>query len=96
MAADAEALAAVATETVEYRDDWGLTRGRDELLRHIHAAKGHLGWQAVERRGGVRRGEGTAAVEIVVINRDDQPGFSGLLLFRFAPDGRIDQVTVLA
>lgn len=88
-----ELLTAATDDDVEFRDAWGLTKGVDDLLGHIAAARMHLGSATLKRTGEVRRSHGVALADFLATKPDGSEAMSGTNVFRFSPDGRIAEAT---
>jgi uncharacterized protein YndB with AHSA1/START domain len=88
-------LAAVVTDDVGFRDAFGCTSGRDDLLDHIAAVQTHMPGVRMIRTGDVRQCQGTAVVDWVAQTADGQARGSGTNVFDLGPDGRIAGVVGL-
>jgi uncharacterized protein YndB with AHSA1/START domain len=77
---------------IEFRDAFGVTSNRDELMGHIEAARMHLRFERLERRGEVRRSHATALAEFAAVSEAGDARMSGTNVFELAPGGRIRRV----
>jgi uncharacterized protein YndB with AHSA1/START domain len=87
-----EALAAVATEAVLFRDAYGSTRVRDDLDAHIAAVQHHMPGVRLRREGAVRQCQGTAIADWTAVGAGGEARGRGSNVFDLAPDGRIARV----
>ena len=88
-------LAAVVADDVTFRDAFGCTSGRDDLLEHLAAVQTNMPGLRLVRTGDVRQCQGTAVVDWVAKGADGQARGSGTSVFDLAPDGRIARVVGL-
>jgi uncharacterized protein YndB with AHSA1/START domain len=88
-------LRAVAAEDVSFKDPFGCTAGRDDLLAHIGAAQVHMPGLRLAREGDPRQCQGTAVVEWMAVAADGQVRGRGTNVFELRPDGRIGKVVGL-
>ena len=92
-AARAAALAALTTGDVAFRDPFGCTSGRDDLVAHVAAARMHMPGVELRRRGEVRQCQGTALCDWEASGPDGAARGIGTTVFDLAPDGRIARIT---
>jgi hypothetical protein len=85
-------IAALATEDLTFKDAFGCTAGRDDLLAHIAAVQLHMPGTRLTREGEVRQCQGTAIVDWVARTADGQARGQGTNVFALSPDGRVAQV----
>lgn len=85
----AEALAAVATDDVAFQDGFACVSGRDNLARHILAARQHMPGMAMKREGEPRHCQGTVLAEWSAQGPDGKTMGGGTNLFEMSADGRI-------
>jgi hypothetical protein len=76
-----QALAALATEDLEFGDAFSATRGRDDLVGHIGAAQIFMPGMSLRREGAPRLCQGTALVDWSAVARmarrgDAEPTYS--------------------
>jgi uncharacterized protein YndB with AHSA1/START domain len=88
-------LAAVATETVLFRDPYGSARGRDDLAMHITAVQHFMPGVRLRREGAVRQCQGTALCDWTAVGTNGEARGRGSNVFDLAPDGRIARVVGL-
>jgi uncharacterized protein YndB with AHSA1/START domain len=79
-------LEKVASPGVRFRDRYSLLQGVEDVSAHIAAALRFMPGVALRRTGAIRHCQGTMVAETM----------SGVNVFEFGPDGRIDSVTGLA
>jgi uncharacterized protein YndB with AHSA1/START domain len=93
---DADARRALLAQTVSpevrFADPNGLTRGVDDLVGHIGGALRFMPGISLEARGTARVVHGVALSDWAAIDGKGAVRTSGTSVFRFAPDGRIDEV----
>jgi uncharacterized protein YndB with AHSA1/START domain len=94
-AARRDALAAIATRDVGFRDRYGCVDGLDELDTHVGAVQRFVPGVRLERDGPVQQCQGTAVARWVVRAPDGTERFRGTNVFELAPDGRISRVVGL-
>lgn len=87
--ARAAILAEATADDVSFRDPYGATQGRAELVDHIGAARLHLGALVLSREGMVRQGDDLGVVSWVAKDASGKPAAKGENLLCFAPDGKI-------
>jgi len=92
-AARAEALAAVAAPSIEFRDRFSAVEGLDDLSAHIAGAQRFMRDVHLRRSGAVRQCHGTVLAEWTAASSDGQPRGAGTNVFAFGPDGKIAAVT---
>ena len=88
-----DAFARVADADVQFRDQFGLTRGLDDLLGHVAAVHRFMPGLRLERAGGVRHCQGRALSDWLAVGSDGATKGRGTNAFTFGPDGRIAAVT---
>ena len=94
-AARRAALAALATDSLAYRDRYSCTDGIDDLDAHIAAYQQFMPGLSLERAGEVRQCQGVALVDWVAKGPDGASRGRGTNVFELAPDGRLERVTGL-
>ncbi|MGH2899273.1 MAG: nuclear transport factor 2 family protein, partial [Solirubrobacteraceae bacterium] len=87
------ALAQITTADVRFRDAHGDIYGLDELANHAGAVQRFMPGLTLELRGTVRRAHDLALADWAAVARDGKLTLAGTNVFRFAPDGRIAEVT---
>lgn len=87
-----EAIRGVTTEGVTFKDAFGCTVGRDELLAHVGASQLHMPGIRLAREGEARQCQGTAIVDWVATAADGQARGRGTNVFDLSPDGHITRV----
>jgi len=92
-AARRAALAALAVDSLTFRDRHSCTDGLDDLDAHIAAYQRFMPGLRLERQGEVRQCQGTALVDWVARGPDGAPRGKGTSVFDLAADGRIERVT---
>lgn len=88
-----QALAAIATSSVQFRDRFSVIDGMAELVPHIGAALRFMPGIRLQRRGEIRQCQGTVLADWTAVTVDGSERGSGTNVFRFNPDGQIDAVT---
>ena len=86
-------LAALAVDTLAFRDPYSCTEGLDDLDAHVAGARRFMPGVVLERVGPARQCQGTALVDWVAKGADGAPRGKGTNVFELAPDGRIARVT---
>lgn len=86
-------LAAVAVETLAFRDPHSSTEGLEELDAHIAAARRFMPGVVLVREGEARQCQGVALVDWTATGPEGSPRARGTNVFELAPDGRIARVT---
>jgi uncharacterized protein YndB with AHSA1/START domain len=87
-----QALAALATQDLEFGDAFSATRGRDDLVEHIGGAQVFMPGMTMRREGAPRLCQGTALVDWSAVGPDGSVRGRGTNVFEFTPDGRIARV----
>lgn len=82
-------LQACTTDDVTFRDQYGCTIGRADLLAHVAAVLVHMPGMHLRRVGEPRQCQGTALVSWEAVTADGSPRGSGTNFVKLAPDGRI-------
>ena len=90
-----QALAAVVTPDVRFRDRFSLTDGVAELLPHISATQQFMPGVHLERRGTLRHCQGTILAEWVALGPGGAEQGQGTNVFELDADGQICRVTGL-
>jgi uncharacterized protein YndB with AHSA1/START domain len=85
-------LAGAVAPDVRFRDGNGDTYGIDELVGHIAAAHRFMAGITLLSRGQVRRSHDVALADWDAVRKDGSVVRSGTSVFRFAADGRIQDV----
>jgi uncharacterized protein YndB with AHSA1/START domain len=88
-------LAALALESLSFRDPYSCTQGLDDLDAQIAAAQRFMPGVVLERSGTARHCQGTALVDWVAKGANGVLRGMGTNVFELAPDGRIARVTGL-
>jgi uncharacterized protein YndB with AHSA1/START domain len=88
-----EALAAVATEELAFRDPYSCVSGIDDLNAQIAASQRFMPGVVLERQGEARSCQGMALVDWAVKGPDGNPRARGTNVFELTADGRIARVT---
>jgi uncharacterized protein YndB with AHSA1/START domain len=86
-------LAALAVDTLAFRDSYSSTEGLDDLDAHVAGARRFMPGVVLERVGPARQCQGTVLVDWVAKGADGVPRGKGTNVFELAPDGRIARVT---
>lgn len=87
------AFARVAETGVEFRDQYSLTRGLEDLLGHVAAVHQFMPGTRLERSGGIRHCQGRALSDWIAVASDGAQRARGTNAFEFGLDGRISTVT---
>jgi len=95
-AARKEALAAIVTPDVSFRDRYSLLEGLEDLLAHTGAAQRFMPGIRMERKGEVRHCQGVVLADWVALNGETKELMSGTNVFVLGPDGRIESATGFA
>jgi uncharacterized protein YndB with AHSA1/START domain len=90
-----DALAAIVTPTIRFRDRYSLLDGIEDLTSHIAAAQRFMPGIGLQRKGDVRHCQGTVLADWVAAGADGKERMSGTSVFMFSPDGRFSSVTGL-
>ena len=85
-------FAAIASETLAFRDRFSCTDGTDDLAAHVGAAQVHMPGLTLARHGALRQCQGTAVVDWTATGTDGSIKGRGTNVFAFGPDGRITSV----
>ena len=88
-----KSLTSVADTAVTFRDRFSHTDGLADLMPHIAAAQRFMPGIRLQRRGEIRRCQGTTLAEWVAVSADGQERGSGTNVFSFDANGRINAVT---
>jgi uncharacterized protein YndB with AHSA1/START domain len=88
-----EAFGRVAETDIEFRDQYALTRGLDDLLGHVAAVHQFMPGTRIQRSGGVRHCQGRALSDWLVVGGDGAQRGRGTNAFVLGPEGRIASVT---
>ena len=88
-----EALEAIVSADVEFKDRFGLTGGVDELLGHIAAVHQFMPGLRLERQGEARHCQGLVLADWVATAQDGTTKAKGTNAFAMSPEGRIAAVT---
>jgi uncharacterized protein YndB with AHSA1/START domain len=87
-----EALSAIATPDIQFRDRFSMIAGIADLVPHIGAALRFMPGITLKRTGEVRHCQGTVLAEWVATGQNGEARGSGTNVFVFAPDARIASV----
>jgi uncharacterized protein YndB with AHSA1/START domain len=87
-----EALSAIATADIQFRDRFSMIAGIADLVPHIGAALRFMPGITLKRTGDVRHCQGTVLAEWIATSQNGEPRGSGTNVFMFAPDARIASV----
>ena len=85
-------LAAIASESVEFRDQHSCTSGIDDLSDHLGAAQRFMPGFELRRQGEIRACQGTLVVDWIAVGPDGAEKAKGSQVFDLGPDGRIARV----
>ena len=85
-------LARTVSADVRFADPNGLTRGIDDLTGHIAGALRFMPGISLAARGAARVVHGVALADWAAVDDKGAVRMSGTSVFRFAPDGHIDEV----
>jgi uncharacterized protein YndB with AHSA1/START domain len=88
-----QAFARVTEADVEFRDQYGFTRGVEDLVGHTAAVQKFMPGTRIERAGGIRLCQGRALSDWLVIGADGAQRGRGTNAFVFGQEGRIVAVT---
>ena len=88
-----DALAGAVAPDVRFRDGNGDIYGIDELVPHIAATHRFMAGITLLPRGQVRRGHDVALADWQAVRQDGSVVRTGTSVFRFTPEGRIEDVT---
>jgi uncharacterized protein YndB with AHSA1/START domain len=88
-----EELARIATPEIRFRDRFSLLDGAADLTAHIGAALRFMPGIGLRRKGEVRHCQGQVLADWVAADSAGKERMSGISLFVFRPDGRIESVT---
>jgi uncharacterized protein YndB with AHSA1/START domain len=86
-------LMAIASTDVRMRDRFSCIEGMAELTPHIEAAQRFMPGMRLQRKGDVRRCQGTVLADWTATGPDGAPRGQGTNVFTLGPDGRIESVT---
>jgi uncharacterized protein YndB with AHSA1/START domain len=92
-AAREQTLAKLATRGVRFRDRYSVLDGIADLSPHIAASQRFMPGIRLERRGEVRRCQGTLLVDWVALGSDGASRGAGTTVFDLNADGLVDSVT---
>ena len=88
-----QALDALVTPDIRFRDRYSCIEGRDELVPHIGAALRFMPGMRVRRSGDVRHCQGTVLADWTATGPDGSARGAGSSVFTMNADGRIAEVT---
>jgi uncharacterized protein YndB with AHSA1/START domain len=88
-----EKLARIVSPGIRFRDRFSLLEGINDLSSHIGASHKFMPGIGLRRKGEVRHCQGTVLSEWVASAADGKEMMSGISVFTFVADGRIDSVT---
>jgi len=91
-----EALVAIVTAGVSFRDRYSLLEGLEDLVVHTGAAQRFMPGIRMERKGDVRHCQGVVLADWVAIDGEKKESMSGTNVFVFAADGKIESVVGVA
>jgi uncharacterized protein YndB with AHSA1/START domain len=86
-------LVRVAAPDVGFRDRFSIVDGIGEVVVHVGAAQRFMPGIQLRRQGEVRQCQGVVLADWIAEASDGQRRASGINVFVFDADGRIDQVT---
>jgi uncharacterized protein YndB with AHSA1/START domain len=89
----AQALSAIATPGIRFRDRFSLLDGQADLTAHIAAALRFMPGIRLHRKGGIRHCQGTVLADWSAVGDAGKELASGTTVFSLVADGRIDSVT---
>jgi uncharacterized protein YndB with AHSA1/START domain len=87
------ALAAVASDGIEFRDRFSAISGMDDLRAHLAAVHRFMPGLRMERRGEVRQCQWHLLADWVAVSSDGQERARGTNLFVLGADARVREVT---
>jgi uncharacterized protein YndB with AHSA1/START domain len=87
------AFARITDGEVQFRDQYGLTSGLDDLLGHVAAVHQFMPGLQMRREGAIRHCQGRALSDWIAVAADGTPRGQGTNAFVFGPEGRIASVT---
>jgi uncharacterized protein YndB with AHSA1/START domain len=91
-----EAVAAMVTPGIRFRDRYSLLDGMADLSAHMGAAQRFMPGIELRRKGEVRHCQGMVLADWVAVGSDGQERLSGTNVFVFGPEGRMESVTGFA
>jgi uncharacterized protein YndB with AHSA1/START domain len=95
-AAREEALAAIVTPRVSFRDRYSLLEGLEDLLADTSATQRFMPGIRMERKGDVRHCQGVVLSDWVAVDGEKKVLMSGTNVFVFGPEGKIESVVGVA
>jgi hypothetical protein len=91
-----EALSAIVTTHISFRDRYSLLDGLEDLLAHTGASQRFMPGIRMERKGNVRHCQGVVLADWVALNGEKKELMSGTNVFAFEPEGKIEAVVGFA
>lgn len=91
----AQALSAIATPGIRFRDRFSLLDGQADLTAHIAASLRFLPGIRLHRKGDIRHCQGMVLADWSAVGDAGKELASGTTVFSLVADGRIDSVTSL-
>lgn len=91
-----KSLAAIVEPGITFRDRYSLLDGLSDLAAHTGAAQRFMPGIRMVRRGEVRHCQGTVLADWIALDGEKKERMSGVNVFVFGPDGKIDSVTGFA
>jgi len=88
-----QAVTAVASPDIQFRDRFSLIDGLGDLLPHLVAVHRFMPGMRITRQGDVQQSHGMAIAPWVARSADGQERGKGTNVFTFDQDGRIETVT---
>lgn len=89
----AQALSAIVTPGIRFRDRFSLLDGQADLTAHIAAALRFMPGIRLHRKGEIRHCQGTVLADWSAVGDGEKELASGTTVFSLVADGRIDSVT---
>ena len=87
-----EALAAIVTAAISFRDRYSLLEGLEDVVAHTGAAQRFMPDIRMERKGNVRHCQGVVLADWVAMDGEKKELLSGTNVFVFGPEGKIESV----
>ena len=91
-----DALAAIVTPGISFRDRYSLLEGLEDVVAHTGASLRFMPGIRMERKGNVRHCQGVVLADWIALNAENKELMSGTNVFVFSPEGKIESATGLA